>query len=292
MKIRQALIWGVKNLNNSKSSALDAEVLLVFVLKKEKTWLFSHLDDDLSSKLINKYKKLILRRKKGEPIAYITHYKEFFGLDFYVDKNVLIPRPETELLVEETLKYAKKKKKILDIGTGSGCIIIAMAKTLSHSHSEFISESNKMLKQVQHDKKIKYYATDLSNKALEIARKNAKKHKAKIHFIKSNLFKNISKNLKFDIIIANLPYLDPRWIDAELLNEPQASLNGGKNGLAIINNFLSQTKNYLKKNGKIILEIDPRQKESTKKSAKNYFSSKNVTLKKDLSSSPRVIIIS
>jgi release factor glutamine methyltransferase len=274
MKIRQALIWGVKNLNNSKSSALDAEVLLVFVLKKEKTWLFSHLDDDLSSKLINKYKKLILRRKKGEPIAYITHYKEFFGLDFYVDKNVLIPRPETELLVEETLKYAKKKKKILDIGTGSGCIIIAMAV-----NSKPLIDN-------------KYYATDISQKALEIARKNAKKHKVKIHFIKSNLFKNIPKNIKFDIIIANLPYLDPRWIDAELLNEPQASLNGGKNGLAIINNFLSQTKNYLKKNGRIILEIDPRQKESSQKSAKDYFPSKNVTLKKDLSGLPRAIIIS
>lgn len=283
MKIRQALIWGIKNFKNSKSSVLDAEVLILRSLKQKnkrtkeqitKSFLYTNPEFKLSQTIQKKFKKLIKKRAVGIPVAYLTHHKEFFGLDFYVDKNVLIPRPETELLVEEALKYVKKKKKILDIGTGSGCIIIAMAV-----NSKPLIDN-------------KYYATDISQKALKIARKNAKINKVKIHFIKSNLFKNIPKNLKFDIIIANLPYLDPRWIDAELLNESRASLDGGKNGLAIINNFLSQAKNYLKKNGKIILEIDPRQKESTKKSAKNYFSSKNVTLKKDLSGSPRVIIIS
>jgi release factor glutamine methyltransferase len=273
MKIRQALIWGAKNFKKSKSSALDAEVLLVFVLKKDEAWLFSHLDGDLTSNKINKYQKLISCRKKGKPIAYIVHHKEFYGLDFYVNKSVLIPRPETELLVDEALKFGKKKMKILDVGTGSGCIIIALAvnsKPLTNN---------------------KYYATDISQKVLKIAQKNAKKHNIEIHFIKSNLFKNISKNLKFDLIVANLPYLQKQDIKGEIIYEPKRALLGGEEGVAIIKRFLLGSKNYLAKNGKIIIEIDPRQAKTIKNMAKNIYPDKKVLLKQDLSKFDRMMIL-
>ena len=274
MKIRQALIWGAKNLNKFASSALDAEVLLVFVLKKDKTWLFSHLNIDLSAKLINKYKKLISRRKKGEPVAYITNHKEFFGLDFYVDESVLIPRPETELLVDEALKFRKKKMKILDVGTGSGNIIISIMV-----NSKQLTDN-------------RYYATDISSEALKIAQKNAKKHKvfSKIKFIHSDLFDNLYK-IKFDLIVANLPYLQKQDIKGEITYEPKRALLGGEEGVAIIKRFLLGSKNYLAKNGKIIIEIDPRQAKTIKDMAKNIYPDKKVLLKQDLSKLDRMMIL-
>lgn len=279
MKTRQALIWGAKELKNLKSSAIDAEVLLIFIIKKDKTWLFSHLDGDLSSKIINKYKKLISRRKKGEPIAYIIQRKEFFGLDFYVDKSVLIPRPETELLVELALDQISNQKyqikNILDLGTGSGCIIVSLAKNL---------------KPISYKLKPRYYASDISFESLKVARKNARKHKAKIHFIKSNLFENIP-SIKFDIIIANLPYLQKKDIKGEIIHEPKRALLGGEEGVAIIKRFLLGSKNYLAKKGKIIIEIDPRQTKIIKNMAKNIYPDKKVLLKQDLSQLDRMMIL-
>ena len=293
MTIKEAIEFGAKQLKESKTPTLDAEVLLVFVLKKDKAWLLSHLDDDLSSKITNKYKKLISRRKKGEPIAYIIQHKEFFGLDFYVDESVLIPRPETELLVDEALKFRKKKMIILDVGTGSGCIIVAIAKSLSDCHSRLDRESINKIDSCfrRNDKAVKFYATDISQKALKIAKKNAKKHKVKIKFIKSNLFKNIPKNLKFDLIVANLPYLQKQDIKGEIIFEPKRALLGGEEGVAIIKRFLLGSKNYLAKKGKIIIEIDPRQAKIIKNMAKNIYPQKKVLLKQDLSKLDRMMIL-
>ncbi len=285
--ITEALKFATKELKKSKTPALDAEVLLIFVLKKDKTWLFSHLDGDLSPKLINKYKNLIFRRKKEEPIAYITHHKEFFGLDFYIDESVLIPRPETELLVEETLKFRKKGARILDLGTGSGCIIVAIAVNSKPQHQNFWCQGKQ--KTVN-----KYYATDISSKALEIAQKNAKKHKvlSKIKFIKSDLFVSIPKNIKFDIIIANLPYLNKKQAQkASLSPEPQKALDGGKDGLRMIGAFLNGAKKCLKRKAIIIFEIDPGQKNKIKGLAKSIYPHKRVRIKKDLAGLERMVIL-
>jgi len=269
VNIKKALKFGSEKLKNSSTSVLDTEILLSFCLIKNKEWLFLNLDKKLNLKQVDLYKKLISRRKKKEPITYITNYKEFFGLDFYVDENVLIPRPETEILVEEALKFNKKKAKILDIGTGSGNIIISIGK----------------------NKKAGLYASDVSTQALKIARKNAQRHKVKVRFFKSNLFKNIPK-ISFDIVIANLPYLDPKWISEDLKYEPINALDGGKDGLEIIEKFLKQVKKCLTKNGVILFEIDPRQSFQLKKLTKIYLSNKNINLIKDLACLDRVVKIS
>ena len=200
--------------------SLEAEVLLCYVLKKDKSWLYSHQFNILSSDRTRRYQKLIVRRKEGVPTAYLTHSKEFFGLNFYVSESVLIPRPETELLVEGALKFRKRRPKILDVGTGSGNIIISIAK----------------------NRKGDFYASDIAAESLKIARKNAAKHKVKIKFYKSDLFKNLPQ-IKFDLIIANLPYL---WNNYPKF-EPRTALDGGKNGLKIIENFFKQTNYYLPK---------------------------------------------
>lgn len=298
--------------------SLDAEVLLLYSLKHEniktlkqitKTFLYSNPDLEISSKTEKIYKKLISRRKKGEPLAYLINHKEFYNLDFYIDKNVLIPRPETELLVEEALSYcssrartinlfssrprlggaSNNKIRILDIGTGSGCIIIATAKSLCDCHSRLDRESRyQMDPRFRGDDTIDYYAADISDKALKIAQKNAKKHKVKINFIKSDLFNNISNQLKFDLIVANLPYL---W-DKLPQFEPKMALSGGKNGLEIINRFLEEAKNYLSPKGAIIIEFDPRQAQTIKNIAKNIYPDKKISLKKDLRHLDRTLIIS
>jgi len=284
MKIRQALIWGAKELKNLKSSALDAEVLLSYVLKKDKSWLLANLDKDLSEKQLTKFKKTIFQRKKGVPVAYITGHKEFYGLDYYVDKNVLIPRPETELLVEEALKL-KNEPKILEMGTGSGCVIISMIVSSKPKHQNLWCQGKQLTDN-------KYYASDISIGALKIARKNARKHKVRIHFIKSNLFQKIPKDTKFDIIIANLPYLDPKWIKGELKYEPKMALDGGLKGVKIIDKFLKKATSYLSKNGIILMEIDPRQTKFIKNKAKKYLPNKKIFFKKDLSKNNRVVIFS
>ncbi|MEW6407954.1 MAG: HemK/PrmC family methyltransferase [Patescibacteria group bacterium] len=303
MQIEQALKYGSTILKNkSDSSALDAEILLSYVLKKSRTFLFTYPEKKLTKTQWQKYKKLIARCAKYEPIAYITRRKEFYGLDFYVDKRVLIPRPKTEELVEKILTYLQKTKhqmsniKICDVGTGSGCIAIALAKNLPQA---------------------KIYAVDISKKALKIAKLNAKKHKVlkQIKFIQSDLFSKISpktktqynnidnigyhKNrssgfcgrginiisfsqlqkindikinifcfsrsrktedtkIKFDIIVANLPYLSKKEYQKTSLTiksyEPKLALLGGKNGDEIYKKFLKQALLFLKPNGKIFFE--------------------------------------
>lgn len=269
MKIKEALALG--------NYSLDAEVLLCHILKKDKAALYSHQFNILSSDRTRRYQKLIFRRKTGEPVAYLTHHQEFFGLDFYINKNVLIPRPESELLVEESIEILKsyklkaKKLRILDLGTGAGCIIVAIATNLKSKISN-----------------LKSYAADISKKALKIAQKNAKKHKVKINFIKSDLFKNIPTDLKFDLIIANLPYL---WHNYPPF-EPKLALDGGREGLEIIEKFLRQVKSHLSKKSAMLLEIDSRQAKKIKKLSKKYLPHKKLTLKKDLAGLDRVVILS
>ncbi len=272
MTIKQALVWSNKTLHKIDPQFIEGSILLSFCLGKNKEYLYTHPEQRLTEAQLKNYKKLITRRLKKEPIAYLIKQKEFYGLKFYVDKNVLIPRPETELIIDEILKINQnqKLKTILDIGTGSGCIAISLAKHLP---------------------KVKIFATDISQKALLVAKKNAKQHNVlkKIKFLQGDLIKPL-KNQRFDLIIANLPYL----IINELKNvpfEPKKALFGGKNGLEIIEKFLAQVKNILKPNSIIYLEISPTPVDKIKKLAKKYLPEKKMKFIKDLSLKNRIVVI-
>lgn len=233
-------------------SCLDADILLSHVLKKPREFIYAHPEHELSKKQRKKYLELIARRKKLEPIAYIIREKEFFGLPFYVDKNVLIPRPDTEILVERILKLFDTSRyagllRVLDVGTGSGCIAITLKKYLPRA---------------------KVIATDISQKALKIAKKNAKKNHAKIIFYCSDLFNNIPKKYlgKIDIIVANLPYLPKNVAGKKSLKyEPNIALQDKK----YLPRFLEQAKKYLSPHGKIFLETSKKNAGIIKKSGLN-----------------------
>ncbi|MDD5626296.1 MAG: peptide chain release factor N(5)-glutamine methyltransferase [Patescibacteria group bacterium] len=284
MTIKQALLRAIQSLQKiTKEPHLDAEVLLSFTLKKRpacrqagKIWLYAHSEKKLKKTEEIKFKKLIAQRKNGTPVAYLVEHKEFFDLDFMVDKNVLIPCPETELLVEEVLKSIPNSKfqilnsiTIADIGTGCGNIAITLAKHLPLA---------------------KIYAVDISKNALKVARRNAKKHKTekKIIFLNGNLLEPLPK--KVNIITANLPYI-PSQKAKRLNHSPQIALDGGKDGLKFYQSLLENAADYLRPNGKIFLEINFNQAEKIKKIIKKYFPQAEIEIKKDLAGLNRLVII-
>lgn len=276
MDIKTALTYGSKKLNKTTTTPiLDTEILLCFILKKPKEYLYSYSQKQISQTQKNKFKKLIARRAKSEPIAYITGYKEFYGLNFKVDKRVLIPRPETEIIIDEILKLNLKKITIADIGTGSGCIAITLAKLLP---------------------KDKIIATDVSKLALQLARQNAKTHETKIKFVQGNLLEPIN-NEKVDLIVANLPYGWEKWknntsIETKGLKfEPPSALFTKKNGLYLYDHFFNQISKLKKRPQFIIAEFDPRQTNDIKKLIIKYLPSCNIQIKKDLAGHNRIVII-
>ena len=222
------------------------------------------------------YKKInnaTAKREKHIPLTKIFNKACFYGLDFYVDKNVLSPRPETELLVEEAIKIINslnsKKTKVLDLCTGSGIIATIIAKNTD----------------------AKVFASDVSTSALSVAKKNAEAHGAKVKFIESDLFKNIKKE-KFDIIISNPPYIPSKDIlaleDEVKKNDPLISLDGGEDGLYFYREIIKAAPDYLNKNGYIMLEIGINQSKSVKKLLQNNF--ENIRIKKDYNKIDRIII--
>jgi release factor glutamine methyltransferase len=303
------------------SADLDARVLLEAAIDKKSAYIFAHPEMPITNAEYGKFRQYIRRRKKGEPIAYIFGHKEFYGYDFFVNKNVLIPRPETEFLVENALEFIKSRHKnnqpitekihenleieklkpvvrlveplkILDMGTGSGNIIISLVKSLQKENIYNGVRS--------HSNVDKFYACDISKKALTIAKKNAKKHKVNklIRFYRSDLFSNSHLPKKFDLIIANLPYvpkisqeLKAKGRKSETDFEPQNAIFASENGTKIIKKFLGQAKNRTRDGGLILMELDPRNAPKLKEySAKTYPNSKMV-LKKDLAQRNRYLKI-
>ena len=279
-----------------KNPSLEAEILLSYILKKNREFLFTYPEKELNIKQVRNYKKLIIRRLKGEPIAYLTGQKEFYGLNFLVNKNVLIPRPETELMVEEALKrirHSRKRITLVDVGTGSGCLIITLViKELSSEVSELSS----------------FWGIDISKPALAVARKNAKFHKVdhKIKFIMGNLLEPIIKNRKSQIanrkliILANLPYGWKEWKNncsmetVGLKFEPEIALFAGKNGLQTYKELLKQIVRLavVCRQGLIcLLEFDPRQMNLIKRLIKKHLPEAKLQIKKDLAGHNRLAII-
>lgn len=310
--IKNSLLWAILKLKrkNILSAQLDAELLLAYILKEEKEFLFTYPEKKLTAAQFNKYQNLIRRRLNSEPVAYLIGYKEFYGLDFKINKNVLVPRPETELMVElvtYNLKHETQensKKIIVDIGTGSGNIIISIAKSLKNYDLEF--------------KNYEFYGIDISQKALRLAQFNAKKHNVnkKIHFLKGDLLEPVIKNfppkadqpraekfkIKNLIIIANLPYLTPIQYkkNKDLHFEPKSALDGGKDGLEYIERLFPQIKKLLvvsclpkgdKLSVSVFIEIDPAQTKKIKTIIKKYFPQSELQIKKDLSDQNRLAII-
>lgn len=261
---------------SSSIDRLDAELILASIFDKDRTFLHAHADEELTAEQQKVVDDMLLRRQKHEPLAYILGYKEFYGHKFYLTRDVLIPRPETEALVDiaselyqklsanaakpaKTTGTAKATQtiqsgepiKILDLGTGSGCIALSLASKLSQStknHAE--PEAN-----------IQIVASDISAKALACAEYNAQKLQIKsISWIKSNLLKSKAfKNQTFDIIVANLPYVDKAWpwIDKNTLKyEPKLALYASNYGLGLIKNLIDKAPKYLKKGGFLVLEAD------------------------------------
>ena len=276
MNYLEALNYGNKILKSCKiiNYNLDSQILLSKALNLSRERLLINLSNNLETSNFNKFKKLVLRRKKKEPIAYIFKNREFWKYNFKVNRGVLIPRPETEIIVNKTLKFISlnASKKILDIGTGSGCIMLSILKERPKCHGT---------------------AIDISKKALKVAITNAKMHhlQNKIKFINNDIDK-FNYN-KYDFILSNPPYInsiDIKRLDKGIiLYEPLVALQAGIDGLREIRKLIKKSKTLLKKNGKLIFEIGKNQLiDVIKLLNKNKFYINEVC--KDLQSHPRVIV--
>ena len=241
MNALEVIKFGSNLLKEKKISSfiLDSEILLSKILRQTRENILINLDQKINTKSILAYKEYLQRRYNNEPMAYILGEKEFWSKKFYVNKSTLIPRPETELLVDKILKiYNEKKISILDIGTGSGCIIISLLSGLKNSNGIGI---------------------DISKNAILTAKKNALKHKLtkRVKFLNKS-FNNIFSK-KFDLIVSNPPYIDSKDIknlsDDIKRYEPRIALDGGNDGLDLIRKIIYKSKNILKIKGMLALEI-------------------------------------
>lgn len=304
-------ISDILSLYRGKLDQFDLELLIAHSLKKPREFVLAYLEYEVTGDQLSVIKKSIKRRFEGEPVAYITERKEFFGLDFEVNKFTLIPRPETEMLVEQALQDIRykiqdtEKTLIADIGTGSGCIIISVANSICHP--ELVSGSREIPDQVRNDK-IEFIAIDISKEALKVAKQNAKKNKVakKIEFLHGDLLspltqesriKNQESNL---IILANLPYLSDEIYEnapVDVKNfEPKSALYSPDLGLAHYKKLFTQIQNLLVTSYElrvtILIEFSPEQKEALEKMVADFFPNAKSEFKKDLAGKWRMAKIS
>ena len=279
MTIRDIIIKYSQELENiSDTPRLDVEILLEKALGNvDSLYIRLNLNKELTQEQENLFNTFIQDRLKGRPVAYIVGNREFMGLDFYVQEGVLIPRPDTEPLVEELIELCREKENlnILDIGTGSGAITISLAKYLNTS-------------------KVKSF--DISDIALEVGKKNAISNEVddRVEFIKSDLFSSIeNKSIQFDVIVSNPPYIPKK--DIETLHtqvkdyEPYIALEGGEDGLDFYRSITEQSRMYLKENGILAYEVGHDQAQDVSEIMKSNGYTKIYT-KKDLQGIDRVVI--
>jgi release factor glutamine methyltransferase len=257
---------------------LDAEVLLAHTLNKDRTWLYTHFTAQLQADQQEQFFELVARRKQREPVAYIIGRKEFFGLEFLVNSATLIPRPETELLVETALQLTSPDDRlaIADIGTGSGCIAIALAKYLPRAA---------------------LFAVDLSAEALQVARQNAGRHQVsdRLTFLLGNLLEPLPTPV--DLIVSNPPYVSqvdlktPSTSPEVQQYEPRLALDGGDDGLALIRQLLAQAKKKLEPKGKLLVEIGSRQGMAVRQLAESCFPQADLQIRKDLAGLDRLLVV-
>jgi len=269
MKIKEALHNTAKTLATATidEAALEAELLLMHVMGIERSGLYSKLEEDLPSIYSPQLSNLVTRRLTREPTAYILGHREFYGLDFYVGSGALIPRPETETLVDEAIALVRRDFPlgdpiIADVGTGSGAIAVSLAHSLP---------------------KAKVYATDISPEALDIATLNCIRHDVRVELLQGNLLEPLPQPV--DIIVANLPYVRDDEMDglSEEIRcyEPRVALSGGTDGLDVIRRLIINAPKKLGDSGTVLLEIAPSQAESLVSWAKGVGSWERVDVMND-----------
>jgi release factor glutamine methyltransferase len=283
--IRNLLKWAITTLKEAEIDApvINADTLLAFVLSCGRTKLYTNPDEVVDDSDISRYKELINERIRHVPMQYITHHVEFMSLDFFVDERVLIPRPETEILVETVMnkahdkQYSNKKVTIMEIGTGSGNIAVSLAKNLSNAE---------------------IYASDISQEALTIAMTNVQRHKVAghVHLLHGDLFDTFSGSVEkgqVDFIVSNPPYVsESEWknLEPELRDhEPYEALVGGKDGLCFYRQIIRETSDWLIPDGYLVIEIGETQANGIKKLMENDEHYEDIEVIKDLQGKERVI---
>jgi release factor glutamine methyltransferase len=271
MTLKQALNYahGIFVANDVEDARLETELLLRHTLNISQAQLYLDIERELSAKQEKTFQHLIKRRLNGEPTAYITGHREFYGLDFYVDRNVLIPRPESELLVEKALQLVQQRSgiSIAEVGTGCGAIAISLAVNLPQA---------------------KIYATDISAPALKVAGSNCQKHEVtnRVCLLLGDMLEPLPEAV--DLIVANLPYVK----ESELLTrsfEPRLALNGGQDGLERIRRLSHQLSDKLRPKGCLLLEIGQGQEEAVTTILSSLFPSAKIEVSPDLSGINRVV---
>ncbi|WP_427337882.1 peptide chain release factor N(5)-glutamine methyltransferase [Caloranaerobacter sp. DY30410] len=285
--IKSLLQEGIEILNegNLKTPLLDAQLILCYTLGVDKLYIYTHRDDKVSDEAVDNFFEFINRRKEGYPVQYIIGRQEFMGLDFNVAEGVLVPRPDTEILVEKVIEIVnnsflkdKKRVNIVDIGTGSGAITLSLAYYLKNA---FV------------------YSIDISKKALDVAVENCKKFELedRVLFLEGSLFKPLSTlNLEnnVDIIVSNPPYIPTDEIEKLQIEvskyEPRIALDGGKDGLDYYREIVKDLSKYLTNNGVVAFEIGYNQGQDVKKLLENSGLFKKIEIIKDLAGHDRVVV--
>jgi release factor glutamine methyltransferase len=261
-----------------KYPQIEADLFLAHILKQSKEFLYMHPEKVLTMAQARKFGTMARQRARGVPAAYVLGYKDFYGLRFKVSPDVLIPRPESEWLVDQAVAEIKRRRGkllVLDMGTGSGCLIVSLAKAMRRRNN------------------IEHVAVDASKKALSMAKKNAVKHGVRVKFIQSDLFQKVPG--RFDLIIANLPYVpkdDYKKLYVGLRHEPKASLTEGTNEWKLYKKFIRHLPDKITDNSAILLEMDRGTRKAIQTHVKNYLPDFIVHFSKDLGNLWRYAIIS
>ncbi|MBV6451216.1 MAG: Release factor glutamine methyltransferase [Anaerolineales bacterium] len=265
----------------SDTPALDASVLIARIVDKPRSWVMAHPELELTLEQQNQLNNSLTRLENGEPFPYVLGRWEFFGLEFEVTPDILIPRPETELLVEKAIAWLQKnpsKRRVADIGTGSGAIAVSLAVNVTDAN---------------------ILATDISPKALAVAKRNAEKHNAenRIEYLECDLLPDQSKiaNRKssIDSLCANLPYIPTKTLSKLPIfgREPTLALDGGEDGLQLFRKLLVTVPTWLAPHALLLLEIEATLGESTTQLARQHFPNASITLHQDLTGRDRLLEI-
>ncbi len=274
--IQQALAEARQRLSPySESPKLDAEVWLAHLLEQPRAWLLAHPEKLIDGQSLAAYRQGIEQMEAGRPLPYLLGSWEFFGITFRVDERVLIPRPETELLVEQALEWLKGfegQAQAADMGTGSGCIAIAIASNASNVHFE---------------------AGDISDEALVVAAENVRRHSlgGRVRLLQSDVMAEMTG--PYDLICANLPYIPSEHLAdlAVVKSEPILALDGGPHGMALLKRLLNQAAERIATPGLILAEIDLRHAREVENLAQASFSQGNIAILKDLAGKERLLTI-
>lgn len=272
MTFREAICFGEEKLNIAgiDDAKHDAWLLLTFICKIDRTFYYVHMDENMAVEQVAEYENVLNKRAEHVPLQYITGEQEFMGIPFHVNDSVLIPRQDTETLVEEALKVVRPGMKVLDMCTGSGCILISILKNIVD---------------------VEGYGYDISKQAINVAKENAKLNNVNATFERSDLFEDVSD--KFDVIVSNPPYIPTDVIGGLMpevaVYEPMLALDGKEDGLHFYRRIIKDALEFLKPEGKLLFEIGHDQGESVPALMREA-GYKHVRVIKDLAGNDRVVI--